>query len=78
MGTENCVLKGAKLKTNTKKQILKFQSIGWIFKNTILKKRRKKRNHKSYLKNIYMKFALKNSLFFGKVIIGYKNEKLKE
>ena len=47
MGNEDWVLKGTKLTTNTKKEILKFWSIGWIFKNTILKKRRKK-GHKSY------------------------------
>ena len=37
MGTEDWVLKGTKLKTNTKKQRLKIQSRDWIFKNTILK-----------------------------------------
>ena len=33
MGTEEWVLKGTKLITNTKKQRLKIQSKGWIFKN---------------------------------------------
>ena len=52
MGTENWILKGTKLIT-TKKQRLKIQSRGWIFKNTILKKRRKKtKSQKLYLKNI--------------------------
>ena len=37
MGTEDWSPKGTKLITNTKKQRLKFQSRGWIFKNTILK-----------------------------------------
>jgi len=37
MGTEDQVLKGTKLITNTKKQRLKIWSRGWIFKNTILK-----------------------------------------
>ena len=73
MGTEDWVLKGKKLITNTKKQRLKIQSRGWIFKQTILKKW--KRNSQKLL-NIYMKFALKNqiSFFFCKVIVGYKNE----
>ena len=38
------------------------------------KKNKKKESHKNYLKYIYMKFALKNRVFFGKVIVGYKNE----
>ena len=42
MGTEDWVLKGTKLTTNTKKQRLKFWSRGWIFKNTFLKKRRRR------------------------------------
>ena len=69
MGTEDWVLKGTKLITNTKKQRLKFQSRGWIFKNTILKKRRRKQNKVTKVIKyiyIYMKFALKNSLFFEK------------
>ena len=49
MGTEDWVLKGTKLGTlkkkkkkgtNTKKQKLKIQSRGWIFKNSILKKKK--------------------------------------
>ena len=47
MGTEDWVLKGAKLITNTKKQRLKFWSRGLIFKNTILKKRRRRKKPKS-------------------------------
>ena len=43
MGTVDQVLKGTKLITNTKKQRLKIQSRGWIFKNTILKKRKKEK-----------------------------------
>ena len=67
MGTEDWVCEGTKLITNTKKQRLK----GWIFKNTILKKR-KSQNYKKY---IYMKFAFKNRVsFFCKVIVGHKNE----
>ena len=59
MGTEDWVLKGTKLITNTKKQRLKIQSRGWILKNTILKKRKKKgklkkNSHKNYIKNIYI------------------------
>ena len=48
MGTEDWVLKGTKLITNTKKQRLKIYSRGWILKNTILKKRKK--SHKNYFK----------------------------
>ena len=40
MDTEDWVIKGTKLITNTKKQRLKIQSRGWIFKNTILKKKK--------------------------------------
>ena len=74
MGTEDWVLKDTKLIRNTKKQRFKIQSRGWIFKNTVLKK--KKQIHKNYKMYIYMKFALKNRvfLFFCKVIVGYKNE----
>ena len=39
MGNEDWVLKGTKLITNTKKPRLKIESTGWIFKNTILKKK---------------------------------------
>ena len=71
MGTEDWVLKGTKLITNTKKQRLKIQSRGWILKNTILKKKNKVTK---IIKYIYMKFALKiGSFFFCKVIVGYKN-----
>ena len=69
MGTEDWVLKGTKLITTTKKQRLKIQSRGWIFKNKILKKSNKKKKTKSqklFKKHIYiyMKFALKNGFFF--------------
>ena len=40
MGTEDWVLKGTKLITNTIKQRLKIQSRGWIFKNTLLKEKK--------------------------------------
>ena len=46
MGTEDQILKGTKLTTNTKKQRLNIQSRGQTLKNTILKK--KKQNHKNY------------------------------
>ena len=72
MGTKDWVLKGTKMILNTKTQRLKIQNRGWIFKNTILKKRRKEKTKakqnktKSQNYNIYisMKFALKNRLFF--------------
>ena len=82
MGTEDWVLKGTKLITNTKKQKLKIQSRVWNFKNTMLKKIRRKRKRKTnkvtkIIKKIYMKFAFKkiaSFFFFCKVIVGYKNE----
>ena len=43
MGTEDWLFKGLKLITNTKKQRLKIQSRGWIFKYTILKRSIKKK-----------------------------------
>ena len=42
MGTEDWVIKGTKLMTNTKKQKLKIQSRVWNFKNTMLKDEKKK------------------------------------
>ena len=68
MGTEDWILKGAELITNTKKQRLKIQSRGQILKTTILKKQNK---ITKVIKNIYMKFALKQRLFC-KVIVGFK------
>ena len=72
---------GTQLITNTKKLKLKIQSRVWYFKNTMLKKRRKKTTKNQGLKiikNIYMKFAFlkKKGLFFFfyKVIVGYKSE----
>ena len=41
MGTEDWILKGTKLITNTKKQRLKIQSRGQTLKTTILKKQNK-------------------------------------
>ena len=48
MGSEVWVFKCTKLTAKTKKQRLKIYSRGWIFKNTILKKRsrRKKEERK--------------------------------
>ena len=74
MGTEDWGFKGTKLITNTKKQRLKIQSRGWIFKNTILKKRKNKQSHKNYKMYIYEVCFKKQGLFFCKVIVGYKNE----
>ena len=73
MGTEDWIFEGTKLITNTKKQRLKIQHRGWIFKNTILKKRRKKKSQK-LLKKIYEVCFKKQGIFLGKVIVGYKNE----
>ena len=54
MGTEDWVFEGTKLITNTKKQRLKIQSKGWIFKNTILKKRRREKKSQELLKYIHI------------------------
>ena len=51
MGTEDWVLKGTKLITNTKKQKLKIQSRVWNFKSTMLKKRGRKRKRENKNKN---------------------------
>ena len=57
MGTEDWVIKGTKLITNTKKQRLKIQTRDQTLKNTILKKITK------VIKNIY-KVCFKNRVFF--------------
>ena len=64
MGTEDWVLKGTKLIANAKKQRLKIQSRVWNFKNTILKKRRKKRkkSQKLYIYEVCFKKIV--SFFF--------------
>ena len=71
MGTEDWILKGTKLITNTKKQRLKIQSRGQTLKNLILKSKAKSQK-------LFKKYEIcfKNSFFFYfcKVIVGYKNE----
>ena len=67
MGTENWILKGTKLITNTKKQRLKIQSGGQTLKNTILKKQKSQKLYKK------TKFALKIG-YFSCTVIGFKNE----
>ena len=60
MGTEDWVLKGTKLITNTKNQRLKIYSKVLIFKYIILNKQTNKKNKVTkIIKYIYMKFALK-------------------
>ena len=59
MGTEDWVLKGTKLITNTIKQRLKIWSIRWIFKNTILKKRRRRKIKVTKIIFKNMNFAFK-------------------
>ena len=69
MGTEDWILKGTKLITNTKKQRLKIQSRGQTLKNTKFKKKITK-----VIKNIY-EVCFKNRVFLkNMVIVGYKNE----
>ena len=52
MDPEDWVLKGTKLVTNTQKQKLKIQSRVWNFKNTILKKRKKKNKERKQTNKI--------------------------
>ena len=63
MGTEDWILKGIELITNTKKQRLKIQSRGQTLKNIILKDKKRKLQ-KLYIKNIY-EICFKNRAFFG-------------
>ena len=81
MGTEDWVLKGTKLITNTKKLKLKIQSLEFQKYNVKEKKkikerkrkRKKKHCHKNYKKYIYEVCFKKIGSFFCK-IIGYKSE----
>ena len=68
MGTEDWVLKGTKLITNTKKQRLKIQRLD--FQKYKIKG---KKSHKNYKIYIYMKFALK----IGKVMLHVIKMKIK-
>ena len=61
MGTEDWILTGTKLITNTKKQRLKIQNRGQTLKNTVLKKQNK---ITKIIKNIY-EICFKNRAFFG-------------
>ena len=61
MDTEDQILKGTKLITNTKKQRLKIQNRGQILKNTVLIKQNK---IAKIIKYIYMKFAFKIGSFW--------------
>ena len=72
MGTEDWILQGTKLMTNTQNQRLKIQCRGQTFKNTILK-RKKKQSHKNYEIYVY-EVCFKNRVLFYKVIVGYKME----
>ena len=68
MGTEDWILKGTKLMTNTKKKI----------KNLEQRLDSQKYNTKSItkiIKYIYIyEICFKNRVFWGKVIVGFKNE----
>ena len=67
MGTEDWVLKGTKLITNTKEKIKNLEQSLDFQKYNIKEKKVTK-----IIKYKYMKFALKNRVFFCK--LGYKNE----
>ena len=62
MGTEDWILKGTRLITDTKKQIFKIQSRDQTLKNTIFKKQ----NKITKIIKIYMKFALKIGSFLAR------------
>ena len=69
MVTEDSVLKGTKLITNTKKQKLKIQSRGWILKNTIFKEKNKVTKIILYIYiYIYITCVQRQSLIFFKVL----------
>ena len=70
MGTEDWILKGTKLITNTKKQRLKIQRLDSQKYNI---KKSKQNKITKIIKNIY-EVCFKNSVFFCKVIVGYKSE----
>ena len=70
MGTEDWVLKGTKLITNTRNQKLKIQSRVWNFKNTMLKKRRRKRKRKKKSQKLKKNIGTK-------LITNTKKQKLK-
>ena len=73
MDTEDWILKGTKLITNTKKQRLKIQSRCQTLKKYNIKKKSQR------LQKLYMKFALKiGSFFFFCKVIGYIKEEEKE
>ena len=77
MGPEDWVLKCTKLVTNTKKSRLKIQSRGWIFKNTILKKK----SHKNYKEDIGKKLITntkKHKLKIQSRVWNFKNSTLKK
>ena len=82
MGTEDWVLKGTELVTNTKKLKLKIQTRVWNFKSTMLKKRRKKKQgHKNYKENIGTKLITntkKQKLKIQSRVWNFKNTMLKK
>ena len=63
MVTEDWLLKGTKLITNTKEQRLKIQSRGQTLKKYNIKKTKKKSQKLGKKKYIYMKFAFKMGSF---------------
>ena len=61
MGTEDWIIKGTELITNTKKERLKIQGRGQTLKNTILTKQNK-------ISKLYKKYGIcfKNRVFFSR------------
>ena len=73
MGTEDWVFKGTKLITYQKAKIKNLEQRLDFQKYNIKEKKKKKKSQKLFKKYIY-EVCFKNRVFFGKVIVGYKNE----
>ena len=71
MDIKDWILKGTKF--IKKYQKAKIKNLGQRLDSQKYNIKEKKKATK-IIKNIYMKFALKNSVSFCKVIVGYKNE----
>ena len=72
MGTEDQMLKGTKLITNSRKQRLKIQTRGQTLKNIVLKIQNKI-NHKNYKKYI-CEICFKNRVFCQGYKMNIKNK----
>ena len=71
MGTEDWVFKGTKF--DNKYQKPKIKNLEQRLDSQKYNIKKTKQDHKNCFKNIY-EICFKNRVFFGKVIVGYKNE----